>query len=112
MLAQVIHLTNRDRLVRVDQLAALVGDQERLHELARHRDVEELARLRLVPQLDDSSLLVERDVGERADADVERRVLPRLHRLDGALRELGDIGFGVLLILVCIGIVVCRIVLV
>ena len=74
VLRHVEHLTNADRLPLADEGLAPLGDEERLHEFPRHRRIEELARLRLVPQLDDPLLLAEGDVGQRARADLQRRV--------------------------------------
>ncbi|MFO0672264.1 MAG: hypothetical protein U0235_21995 [Polyangiaceae bacterium] len=65
VLRHVEHLTNADRLVLRSGLAA-VRDEERLHEFARHRGVEESRAIAPVAELDDAALLVERDVGERA----------------------------------------------
>ena len=48
VLRHVEHLTDADGLALVDERLAAARDEERLHELARHRRVEELARLRPV----------------------------------------------------------------
>ena len=78
VLGAVVDLAERRREVRPLQLGQGVGHQHRLHELLRHADVEERARLLALAQLDDAALLVEVDVGEAPHGDRERRVLAAL----------------------------------
>ena len=96
MLGDVIEVADAGRLARIDELLAGLAHQERLHELPRHRDVEEVALLLLAAELDQPFFLAPVDVGEGADGDVERRVLAGAHRLEHAFGELLDLGHRLL----------------
>ena len=72
-LVDVVEVADAGRLAGVDQLLAGLADEEGLHELARHRDVEEVALLLLVAELDEALLLAPADVRERAHGDLEER---------------------------------------
>ena len=92
VLGDVVEVADAGGLARVDELLAGLADQEGLHELLRHRHVEEVALLLLVAELDQAPLLAPADVGEGAHGDVEERVLAARHRLQHALGELLDLG--------------------
>jgi len=78
------------------EVLASARHQERLHEFLGHRDVEELAGLHLVAELDEMVLRTERDVRERPDRQLDRRVFllaDRLDRLDTELLDLSEASF-------------------
>ena len=87
VLGDVVEVADAGGLARVDQLLAGVADQERLHELLRHRDVEEVALLLLAAQLHQALLLAPLDVGQGAHGDVEGGVLAALHGVQHAPRR-------------------------
>src|SRR5262249_39672945 len=83
-------------LAGVDELLAGLAHQEGLHELLGHRHVEEVALLLLAAHLDEPLPVAPAHVRERAHRDVEERVLAVGHRLQDALRQLLDLGRGLL----------------
>src|SRR5690606_26141397 len=89
-------ITDARGLSALEQLLAGAGDEEGLHELLRHADVEELARLLTVAELDEPSILVERDVRERADRDLDRGIVLSAHAPDRVAAELFDLRDGLL----------------
>ena len=74
------------------QIFARARHQERLHELFGHGDVEKLARLHLVAELDEPVLFAEGDVGERADGQLDGRVVGAFHLTEGFDTERFDLG--------------------
>jgi hypothetical protein len=75
VLGHVEKVADARGLAALQEVFAGAGDQKRLHEFLGHRQVEKLARLHFVAELDVLMLLAERDVGERPDRDLEGRVL-------------------------------------
>src|SRR6185295_1578163 len=96
VLGDVVEVADAGRLARVDELLAGLAHQERLHELLRHRHVEEVALLLLAAELHEAPLVAPLDVGERAHRDVEGGVLAARHGLQYALGELLDLRDRVL----------------
>ena len=75
VLGHVIDLSDGGGAIRADQILALARDQQRLHEALRLAVVEEVAALRLLTQFDDATFPVERDVAQRAQRNVNERVV-------------------------------------
>ena len=92
VLGDVVEVADAGGLAGVDELLAGLAHQEGLHELLRHRHVEEVALLLLAAELHQAPLLAPAHVGERPHRDVEERVLSARHRLQHALGQLLDLG--------------------
>jgi hypothetical protein len=87
VLGPVVDLAERGREVRPLELGERVRHEHRLHELLRHRHVEERPGLLALAHLDQALALVEVHVRERADGDGDRRVLALLGGVD---HQVGD----------------------
>jgi hypothetical protein len=100
------------RFAALEQIFASAGHEKRLHELLGHGDVEELARLHLVPELDQAMFFAEGNVGERADGELDGGVVGAFDLTDRFQRERLDLAerfFGALFVRFCEGPLRCHV---